>query len=89
MDPRPTTPNEKVVRLTLVAVDDAAFREIIRRHLDIDTVPWNDADEELPHLAGEQAEDLMSVIQLDAKLSVRKCVRYHPFLFDGFLFSHV
>lgn len=80
---------ERNSKLTLIAVNDTAFREIVGRHLDIDTVPRNDADEKLPHLAGEQAQYLMSVVQLDAKLSIRKSVRHHAFLFDGFLFGHV
>src|SRR5690606_25404359 len=54
----------------LVPVDDTPLGQVVRRHLDVDAVAGEDADEELPHLAGEEAEDGVTVVELDAELGV-------------------
>ena len=40
---------------------DARFAEIVRRHLHVDLVADADADEILPHLAGDMGKDFVTV----------------------------
>ena len=73
---------------SLVAVDDPPLGEVVRRHLYVDAVTGEDADEELAHLAGEQAEDLVPVLELDAELGVGEGVGDHTFELDRLLLRH-
>src|SRR6185437_13210738 len=59
-------PNRRLDRL-LVAIDDAAARQIVGRKLDCDAIASENADKILAHLAGDMGEHLMLVFQLDPK----------------------
>src|ERR1700722_11670320 len=60
--------NRSITRFTtedrrlLLAEDDSAFRQIVRGKLHLDAIAWEDADEMLSHLAGDDAEDLLSAV---------------------------
>src|SRR6185503_13849919 len=58
-------------RASARAVDDAAFREVVRRQFDGDGVAFQDADVVLAHLAGDVRRHDVAVLELDAKGSVR------------------
>src|SRR3954470_23552184 len=51
----------------LEAVRDAPAREVVRRDLDPDAVARQDANAVAAHLAGQVAELLVPVVQLDAE----------------------
>lgn len=57
-----------------MAVGDAPSRQVIRGKLDSHPITWQDADVIRPHFAGEVAEDIMTIIELDRKHSVRERV---------------
>src|SRR5882724_6297494 len=52
---------------SLVAVDDAATGEVVRRELDDDPVLRQDADVVLPHLAADVCEYAVAVLKLHAE----------------------
>src|ERR671934_173706 len=54
----------------LVAVDDAAAVEVVRRQLHADAIAREHADTEAAHLAGEVREHLMTHVELDAEVEV-------------------
>ncbi|VXC32789.1 hypothetical protein AERO9AM_60115 [Aeromicrobium sp. 9AM] len=73
----------------LVAVDDAAAGEVVRRELHHNAVLGEDADVVLAHLAADVRENLVAVGQLHAEHRVRKCLYYGAFhLDDAFFFRH-
>ena len=80
---------QRTCGLRLVPVHDACFREVVRRHLYIDTIARDDANEKLPHFAGEETEHFVSVLKLYSKLRVREGFCDDASLFYGFLFGHV
>ena len=49
------------------AINDAGFVEVVGRHFDFDAVSDGQADESLPHLAGNVSEHHVAVVQLDAE----------------------
>lgn len=51
----------------LEAVGDAATVQVVRRDLDADLVPGEDADAKAAHLAGQMGQQLVTVVQLDAE----------------------
>src|SRR3954471_20387886 len=51
----------------LVAVDDAAARQVVGRELHDHAVLGEDADVVLPHLAADVGQDLVTVLQLHAE----------------------
>src|SRR6187549_76971 len=53
------------------AVDDSAFRQVVRRELDGDGVTFQDADVVFPHLARDVRGHNVAVLELDAKGRVR------------------
>ena len=71
-----------------LAIDNSTFRHVIRTQLDLDLVPWKDADVELPHSTADVCEDLLSVFQLDLKSSVRQCLGNNCIKGDLFFFGH-
>ena len=71
----------------LVAVDDAAFRQVVRRHLHIDPVAGQDANRKPPHFTRREAEDCVSIFEFNPKLGVRERLGDGTFLLDGFLFG--
>jgi len=50
-----------------VSIDDARAVEVIRRDLDPDPIPREDADAEAAHLAGDVPEDVVAVVELHAE----------------------
>ena len=56
-----------VASWSLVAVDDPAAGQVIRREFDDYSVRRKDADVVLPHLATDRGQDLMTIGQLNAK----------------------
>src|SRR5215212_2400363 len=79
----------------LETVDDPAPSEVVRRQLHQDPVARQDADEMLPHLAGDVCQDLMLVVQLHAEHRVGERLDHHGldldrlFFFGQTLFSPV
>src|SRR6186713_705148 len=55
-----------------VAIGDSAAVQIVGRKLDLDSVSRQDADVVPPHLAGNVAEDLVPVVELDLEHGVRE-----------------
>src|SRR5690242_18863847 len=56
----------------LVAVGDSSAIKVVRRQLDLDPVPRQDADVVAPHLARDMAEHLVPVVELDLEHRVRE-----------------
>jgi hypothetical protein len=54
----------------LVAVDDPAAVQIVRRQLDLDPVTGEDPDAVTPHLAGGVAEGLVPAVERDPEIAV-------------------
>ena len=73
----------------LVPEHDASLGKVVRRDFDIYPVSGDDADIVFAHLAGEQPEDFVPIVEPDAELCVRKRLRHDALLFDCFLFCHV
>ena len=69
--------------------ENASLGEVVRGHDDIDPVAGDDADEVLPHLAGEQAEDRVPIVEFDPKLRVGERFGDGALLLDTFLLSHI
>jgi len=55
-----------------VTVDDAALREIVRRHLEIDAVARQDLDPVAPQPSGDVGQDRLPVFQLDGERRARE-----------------
>src|SRR6516225_4982680 len=70
----------------LVAVNDPATRQIIRRKLDGYFVSRQNADEILAHLPGNVRQDLVLVFQFYAEHGVRKRLDHGCHDFNGILF---
>src|SRR5262245_32861397 len=77
-----------MVRARSGAVDDAAARQVVRRHFDGHAVTRDDADEVLAHLAGDVGEDLVTALDLDAELGVGEGLDDRAFEDDGFFLGH-
>src|SRR4029453_7761182 len=54
-----------VLRALFVAIRDPPAVQVVWRQLDLDPVARQDADVMPPHLAGNMAEDLVPVVELD------------------------
>ena len=73
----------------LVPEHDASLGKVVRRDFDIYPVSGNDANIVFAHLAGEQPEDFVPIVEPDAELCVWQRLRHDALLFDCFLFRHV
>src|SRR5699024_3915660 len=74
---------------SLIAVDDAATREIVRRELHHNFVLGKDPDVVLAHLAADVGEHFMTIGQLDLEHRIGKRFDYSAFHFDNaFFFRH-
>ena len=73
------------------AEGDAALGQVVRRELDADLVARDDADEVLPHTAGDVSGDLMAPLDLDAEPRIRERLSDDPFNLQSFffLFRHI
>src|SRR5690349_8346301 len=69
----------------LVAVDDAAARQIVRRKLDRDFVSRENANKIFAHLAGDVRQDLVLVLQLNAEHGVGQRLDDRGHDFNGVL----
>src|SRR5918999_834703 len=65
-----------------VAIDDPSPVEVVRRDLDADPIPRQDADPETPHLARDVTEDLVAVVELHPEHRVRERLHDLAFEFD-------
>src|SRR4051794_27648627 len=55
-----------------VPVGDSSPVEVIRGELDLDPIPWKDADVVPTHLSGDVAEHVVSVVEFDPEHRVRE-----------------
>src|SRR5579872_2239344 len=74
-------------RASLVAIDDAAAREIVGRKLHGHAISRQNADEVFPHFPGDMGQHLMLVFELDAKHGVRKRLDHRGHHLDGVFFA--
>ena len=72
----------------LVSEHDTSFREVVRRHLNLDFVTRKDFDVVHPHLARYMSDDHMPVLKFNAEHGVRKRLYDFSVLLDSILFSH-
>ena len=70
----------------LVAIDDAAPRQVIRRHLYGNLVTWQDTDIVHPHFAGNGRQNNVPILKANLEIRVREGFRNLPILFDQILF---
>ena len=61
---------------------DAAFLQVIRRHLHSNLISRQDSDEIHPKFTGDVSQNHMAVWQLNFKLSVWQSFQYFAFNFD-------
>jgi len=71
-----------------LAVDDAAFGQIVGGHLHLHLVAGEDADVVLAHLAGDVCRDHVAVLQLHPEHGVGEGLLHHAFHFDYIFFCH-
>jgi len=67
---------------------DPCLVEVVRRHFHFDTIAHADADEILPHFAGDMSEHFVPVGKLDPEHGAWKDLAYRPFEFNRFFFVH-
>src|SRR5262245_52423456 len=67
-----------------MAVDDTRAIEVVRGHLDADSVSGQDADAEPPHLPGDVPEHLVAVVELHPEHGVRERLDDLPLELDLF-----
>ena len=75
-----------VVVWLLVPINNAAPGEVVGRQLHHDAVLGQDADLVLPHLAADVGEDLVSVLQLNAKHRIGQGFDHATLNLDGTVF---
>ena len=76
--------------LLLVAVDDAAAGQVVRRQRDDDTILRQDTDVVLAHLATDVSKNLVAVVELDTEHCIRQGLDNATLDLDGaFFFSHI
>jgi hypothetical protein len=67
---------------------DAAFGEVVRRHLQSDTVASQDTNTVFPYLTGRIGSDGCAIIERDPEGGVRQDFVHHALKLDHFLFGH-
>ena len=72
----------------LESVCDATAREVIRRQLDTDTVPGQDADEVHPQLSADVCQDAVLVLQLNGEHRIWERFDDRSLNFDRVLLGH-
>src|SRR4051812_8158621 len=70
----------------LVTEGDPSARQIVRRDRDGDAIAGENSDAKLSHLAGGGGEQLMAVVEIDAKHRAWKHLADDPLDFNRFLF---
>ena len=71
-----------------VAICNAAFGEIIGRHLDQDLVTSQHTDAILPHAASGVRDDFMIIFELYAERGVRQQFSHNAWKFQDFFLGH-
>jgi len=71
-----------------VPESDARFAKIIRGHLHVDLVADADADEILPHLAGDMSQHLVTIGERHPEHRAGQHLRHGANEFYGFFFWH-
>ena len=71
----------------LVPVGDSPAGQIVRGHLTLHSVTFQNATVELPHLPGEVGQDLMAILQLNLEGGVGEDEADGPLYFDC-VFTH-
>ena len=71
------------------SINDAATRQIVRGDFDFDSIPWDDANEILPHTAGNVRDDFASEVEFNAELRVGKRFLDAALDFNCFFLGHV
>src|ERR1700723_3414599 len=85
---RRTTRRSATRTFVLVTEDEAAFLQVIRRHLDRHPITRQRLDPVLFHLAGGIGNDLVSGIELHAITCVGEDFGHQSFELDQLFFSH-
>lgn len=76
-------------RLMSEPLDDPAFRKIVRAQFDDDAVAREKTDIVDAHLSGDMTENLMAIVELDAKCRTWKRLEHFPLHPDNlFVISH-
>lgn len=73
----------------LVSIGDTTTCEVVRRHLYLDFVSWQYADEVHTHLARYMCCDDMSVLELYLEHGIAQCLKDDSILFNSSLFCHI
>src|SRR5205823_5378254 len=74
--------------ISLEAVGDTTFGQVVRGHLDEDLVAGKHADAVLAHASCSMGDDLVLVFKLDAERGVRKQLRDDAGKFQKFFLRH-
>src|SRR6266480_5344018 len=85
---RPTTGRPATRTLVLVAEDQPALLQIVRRHLDRHPIACQRLDPVLFHLAGGVGDNFVSGIELHAVAGIREDFGHQSFELDQLFFSH-
>src|SRR6266498_4609643 len=71
-----------------VSESDPTLAQIVRRKLQRDLVAGNDAYVVLAHLACAVRDELVPVVERDAKAGVRQCFSHHAIHLENFFLCH-
>ena len=74
-------------RTLFLTEDDSAFRQIVGRHFERDSIPGENADEVEPHFAADVSEDHVFVFKFDPEHGVGEQFTDDAFDFDN-VFRH-
>ncbi len=69
-----------------VAVDDPAFGEVVRRHLEIDAIAGENLDAVAPQAARNMRENRLAIFEFDGKGGAREYLLDRPEELEGRLF---
>ena len=69
-----------------LAIDDSTFCQIVRREFNPDLVAGDDSNEVLAHPTRNVSHHLGARVQLDSESSIRQCLCYGAFYFEGLFF---
>jgi len=87
---RAEAPPLRAARLArAVAVHDAALREVVRRHFEVDAVARQDLDAMPTEAAGDMRKDRLSVFEFDRERRARKDLLDRPEEFQRRFFSRL
>src|SRR5579862_5690804 len=75
-------------RISLEAIGDTTFGQVVWRHLHQHLVAGEYADTVFAHAARRVSDDFVLVLELDAEGGVRQQLRHHTGKFQQFFFRH-